>query len=235
MHQLPMLEDLYADTTLAVQQNALNKILNADPHPSWLMDHPIAKKEIMVNGQKQTVPIKYMPIGRTEWLLTRIFIKWRVVIKSVQLIANSITVTVTLEYQDPLTGEWDFQDGVGAAPINTVKGAGATEFDKIISSSVQTATPAAESYAVKDAAEKIGKVFGKDINRREDINYSLFQEQKFKDKATHLDEAMIAVINEKQTPEELVELYNDHPEYHHIKEFMQIINDRKDEIKKGGQ
>ena len=31
--------------------------------------------------------------------------------------------------------------------------------------------PAAESYAVKDAAEKIGKLFGKDLNRKDNINY----------------------------------------------------------------
>lgn len=32
-------------------------------------------------------------------------------------------------------------------------------------------TPAAESYAIKDAAEKIGKLFGKDMNRADQINY----------------------------------------------------------------
>jgi hypothetical protein len=33
------------------------------------------------------------------------------------------------------------------------------------------AAPAAESYAVKDAAEKIGKIFGKDLNRKDEIIY----------------------------------------------------------------
>jgi len=31
--------------------------------------------------------------------------------------------------------------------------------------------PAAESYAFKDAAEKFGKIFGKDINRKDNITY----------------------------------------------------------------
>ena len=34
------------------------------------------------------------------------------------------------------------------------------------------AAPAAESYAFKDAAEKIGKLFGKDINRATHIDYT---------------------------------------------------------------
>jgi hypothetical protein len=31
--------------------------------------------------------------------------------------------------------------------------------------------PAAESYAVKDAAEKIGRIFGKDLNRKDLLTY----------------------------------------------------------------
>ena len=33
------------------------------------------------------------------------------------------------------------------------------------------AAPAAESYAIKDAAEKLGKIFGKDLNRKDVIGY----------------------------------------------------------------
>jgi hypothetical protein len=33
------------------------------------------------------------------------------------------------------------------------------------------AAPAAESFAVKDAAEKIGKLFGRDLNRADQILY----------------------------------------------------------------
>ena len=32
--------------------------------------------------------------------------------------------------------------------------------------------PAAESYAVKDAAEKLGKLFGKDLNRKDAFGYT---------------------------------------------------------------
>ena len=31
--------------------------------------------------------------------------------------------------------------------------------------------PAAESYALKDAAEKIGTIFGGDLNRKDEINF----------------------------------------------------------------
>ncbi len=170
--QLPKLADLYSDTDMKVAQNELNVLINSEPNPAWLQAHPFAKKQIIVEGKKVTVPAVFIPIERIEWLLTRIFLRWHVEIKSCLLIANSIVVTVRLYYQDVLSKEMLWQDGIGAVPLQTDQGAGAIEFDKIKSSAVQMAVPAAESYAFKDAAEKIGKFFGKDINRASYIDYT---------------------------------------------------------------
>jgi hypothetical protein len=171
-NKLPVLADLYSDTELKIAQNDLNILLNAAPAPGWLKEHPFAKVVKVIEGKKVNVPAKYIPIERTEWLLTRIFIRWHVEIKTVQLIANSVSVTVRLFYQDVVTKEMLWQDGIGAVALQTDQGAGAIEFDKIKSSAVQMAAPAAETYAVKDAAEKIGKLFGKDINRATQIAYT---------------------------------------------------------------
>jgi hypothetical protein len=172
-NKLPVLADLYSDTELKLAQNELNILLNAEPAPGWLKDHPFAKKEIIIDGKKVKVPIKFIPIERVEWLLTRIFIRWHTEIKTVQLIANSVTVTVRLHYQDVVSKEMLWQDGVGAVALQIDAGAGATEFDKIKTSAVMMAAPAAKSYAIKDAAEMIGKLFGKDLNRADQIMYNL--------------------------------------------------------------
>ncbi len=169
---LPVLADLYSDTELKIAQNDLNILLNAPPAPQWLKDHPFAKVKKVIDGRKVDVPAKYIPIERIEWLLTRVFIRWHVEVKTVQLIANSVEVTVRLYYQDVVTKEMLWQDGIGAVALQTDQGAGAIEFDKIKSSAVQIAAPAAETYAVKDAAEKIGNLFGKDINRQTYIAYT---------------------------------------------------------------
>jgi len=34
------------------------------------------------------------------------------------------------------------------------------------------ALPSAESFAIKDAAQKLGKLFGKDLNRRETVAFA---------------------------------------------------------------
>ena len=84
-----------------------------------------------------------------------------------------MVVTVRLYYQNPLseTGEMLWQDGIGAMSIQVDKGKGAMAWDYAKSDGVMKAAPAAESYAVKDAAEKIGKLFGKDMNRADQIAY----------------------------------------------------------------
>lgn len=156
---LPSIQDLYSDVPMKKEQNDLNILLNQEPHASWIKQHPMAKN------------VRYIPIERIEWLLTRIFIKWRVEVKDKGVIANSVVVTVRLHYLDVLSNDWDWQDGIGAAPIQTASGAGATDFSQVKTDAVMKAAPAAESYAVKDAAEKIGKIFGKDLNRADKVAY----------------------------------------------------------------
>lgn len=156
---LPKLKDLYTGSLDVKRENDLNILLNHEPKKEWIKTHP------MVQGAK------YIPIEVIEFLLTSIFIRWHVEIKNVQVIANSVVVTVRLYYQSPIDDELRFQDGVGASPMQTAKDAGATDFSQIKSGAVMMAAPAAESYAVKDAAEKLGKLFGKDLNRKDSMGY----------------------------------------------------------------
>jgi len=80
---------------------------------------------------------------------------------------NSVYVAVRLHYRNPLTGEWLSHDGLGAVGVQTDAGAKASDLTAIKQDAIMKALPAAESYAVKDAAEKIGAIFGKDLNRRD--------------------------------------------------------------------
>lgn len=157
--KLPTLNDLYSDKDAVLKQNELNIILNADPKSDWLKMHPITKQN-------------YLPIERLEYLLTAIFGTWNIEIKESKLIANSVMVTVRLYVKNPITGETDFQDGIGAVPIQIKRESGvATDFANMQTNAIQIAAPAAESYAFKDAAEKFGKIFGKDINRKNSVDY----------------------------------------------------------------
>lgn len=172
--KLPVLADLYNDVEKAAKNTELNILLNQPPKKDWIKVNKFANNTT------------YIPIEKIEYLLTSIYLKWKVEIKNTSVIANSVVVTIRLHVQDPVSGDWDWQDGIGASPIQTEKGASATDFTKVNTSAVQMAAPAAESYAIKDAAEKLGKIFGKDINRKDviDIVPSL------ENKADHLKTAL---------------------------------------------
>jgi len=156
---IPTLSQLVSESDEAIKENALMVILNQEPPKEWLKEHP------MISGYK------YLPINRVEYLLSRIFVKWWVEVRTVQTIANSVVVTVRLFVRNPITEEIDFQDGIGASPIQTDKGAGAMDWNKAKADGVMKSAPAAESYAIKDAAEKFGKLFGKDLSRKDSIGY----------------------------------------------------------------
>jgi len=158
--KLPTLAELYGNVEAVNKQNKLNLILNAEPKKEWIKQHPFVKN------------LNYLPIERVEYLLTVIFSKWRVEVKEVKLLANSIVTTVRVHVKDPLTGEWDYQDGIGAMPIQISKDAGsAIAFEKMNTSAIQIGSPASESFAIKDACEKFGRIFGKDLNRKDNISY----------------------------------------------------------------
>lgn len=171
--KLPTIDQLYKDDGLpVVHKDAIfQALVNQEPKKEWIKLHPITKEP-------------YIPIERIEWLLTNIIVRYRTEVKNVQQIANSVCVTIRLHYWDMIHNEWTFHDGIGAAPLQTDKDAGAVNWDRIKSNSVQIGAPAAESYAVKDAAEKIGKLFGKDLNRKENISYDSMKDR-FKDAITN--------------------------------------------------
>lgn len=137
----------------------LKELLNKQPSKEWVKNHPF------VNG------IKYLPIDKVETMLDMIFQEWKVEILSMGQLAQSICCTVRLHYLNPVTGQWSFHDGVGAVPLKTDKGASAADLSKIKSDAVQTGAPAAKSFAIKDAAEHLGKLFGRDLNRKDEVAY----------------------------------------------------------------
>lgn len=159
MTKLPTIDELSVmEIEDKDKKGALNVLLNQNPPQAFILKHPMSS-------------VPYIPIQTIEFLMTKIFGEWSVEVKRESLIANSICVTVRVHYICPLTNKELFQDGVGAQPLQTDKGKSPTDFTAIKNDSVQKALPSAESYAIKDACQKIGKIFGKDISRKSTSNY----------------------------------------------------------------
>ena len=138
----------------------LKSVLNQTPNKEWIKDHPFAQN------------VKYLPIDKVETMLDMIFQQWRVEILNISQIAQSICCSIRLHYLNPITKEWSYHDGVGAVPLKTDKGFSAADLSHIKSDAVATGAPAAKSFAIKDAAEHLGKLFGRDLNRKDAVAYT---------------------------------------------------------------
>lgn len=145
-------------------------LLNQPPLKAWIKKHPLYQND-------------YLPIDKIEYLLTVFFGQWRSEIKSVFQIANSVCVTVRLYYMNPDKNEYDWQDGGGACPLQVNSGAKPMDSEAIKSNAVMLALPIAETNAIKDAADKIGKIFGRDLNRKDTLDYDVLvkNSEMFKD------------------------------------------------------
>ena len=115
--KLPTFTELIQDSELSIKDNTFTVLCNQSPPDEWLLEHP------MIKGYK------YLSVQRVEWLMTRIFGKTQTIVKDTKILANSVCVTVSVTVTNPVTGEKETQDGVGACPIQTDKGAGAMDWN----------------------------------------------------------------------------------------------------------
>lgn len=136
------------------------QLVNHDVPQQYVKNHPMAKG------------VKYLPIEIVEAFLTKLFQEWHVEVRREGQMLNSIYTTIRLHYKHPIGGEWKWQDGVGAAPIQTDKDKSAADLAAIKNDAIMKALPAAKSFAIKDAAENIGKIFGRDLNRRDAMAFT---------------------------------------------------------------
>jgi len=136
------------------------EFIDQEPPRQWVKEHPYAKG------------VKYIPIDKIEMMLDKIFQIWHVEILSSGQLLNSVYVNVRVYYKHPITGEMEHQDGTGAMAIQVDKGKNASDLGAIKSNAIMLALPSAKSYAIKDAVEHIGKIFGRDLNRKDTIAFT---------------------------------------------------------------
>lgn len=160
--KLPTYEELIREEHKGVVRatDKLNFLLSKEPPKDWIKTNKFAN-----NSQ-------YLPIDKVEYMLTSIFQQWRVEIIDYKQLFNAVSCHIRLHYISPVTREWSFHDGVGAMQIQTKSGASPAELDQINNNAVMMALPAAKSYAIKDAADHLGKVFGRDLNRKDTMAFT---------------------------------------------------------------
>jgi hypothetical protein len=154
--KLPTIQDLFGDTIkLAGRSEALNAILATPPPDKWIKEHPYIKGH------------KYLPIDKVEHLLRKIFKKYRIEITGQGTAFNGVWVTVRVYYLNPVTGEMEYHDGIGACQLQTAKGTSPADLANINNGAISMAFPIAKSLAIKDACDLLGAIFGANLNRKD--------------------------------------------------------------------
>lgn len=156
MEKLPKLADLYSieQAEKAFKQDTFNWLMNQSPNPKWVKENKYAGNS------------KYIPIGIVETLLQKVLKEFRIEVLREGVMFNAVYVTIRLHYLN-IDGNWSYFDGVGAAELQTKSGSSAADLGAINKGAVMMALPMAKSYAIKDAAEHFGALFGRDLNRKD--------------------------------------------------------------------
>lgn len=159
--KMPTIQELYTNPEIALKQDQVMHYLNQQPPTKWVKEHPYIKG------------YKYLPIEKIEFLLKKIYKKYRIEILREGTSFNGVYVVVRLWYQDLLTGEMDFQDGIGAIQLQTAKGTSPADLANINNGALSMAYPLAKTIAIKDAADLLGDIFGANLNRKDVLAFQM--------------------------------------------------------------
>jgi hypothetical protein len=215
--KLPTIAQLYEDNLeVAFKNDQFNQLLNLQPKADWIKENKYAGNS------------KYIPIGVVETLLQKLFKKVKIEVLREGVMFNAISVTVRVHYWDGISNEWNFHDGVGAAQLQTKQGSSPADLANINNNAVMMALPMAKSYAIKDACEHIGRLFGRDLNRKDYMEFE-------SDKSMSVDNVNISKeiariskhISESKTMQELEEVKDYCEKY----DLLEMYYAKKEELK----
>jgi len=158
--KLPTLQELTDDNFEVIgKQEGLNAILSANPPDKWVKIHPYIKDH------------KYLPIDKVEHLLRKIFKVYRIEITGQGTAFNGVWVTVRVHYLSPSTGQMEYFDGIGACALQTAKGTSPADLANINNGALSMAFPIAKTFAIKDACDMFGNIFGANLNRKDVVEF----------------------------------------------------------------
>lgn len=160
-NKMPTIQELYLNPELALKQDQLMHYLNQPPPAAWIKIHPY------ISGYK------YLPIEKIEFLLKKIYKKYRIEILREGTAFNGVYVVIRLYYQDLISGEMEWQDGIGAIQLQTAKGTSPADLANINNGALSMAFPLAETIAIKDATDKLGDIFGANLNRKDVLAFQM--------------------------------------------------------------
>jgi hypothetical protein len=195
--------------TISKKFNIMNEALNQEVLVKKNMKSELAKNGF--SGGKST-DYDYVPIGVVEECLRQVFFRQLdFEITNTYRDLNSFILTVRIHYKCPISGEKRFVDGIGAKALQQDQGAKIYDFNSTMkSNALELGVGNAYSTAIKNAAKKLGDMFGSSLNRDEELidNLNVFSEKVTNKPAYQLKEIKILFAEKEKriNPNEIINL-----------------------------
>jgi hypothetical protein len=131
----------------------------------------MAKPPIKVKVEPKKGNFPYIPISEIENQLDTIFLgQWQSEITQTIIVGNEIVMNVKVGVLHPITKEWIWRAGTGAAMIRQKSGSKISDIDGKIPNAVEMDAPHAKADAIKNAVQSLGDFFGRNLRRKiEDV------------------------------------------------------------------
>lgn len=155
--------------TLQKKFQIYNRVLNQAPIIKHDMKSQMKKKGYNLPDKNN---FEYIPIEVIEETLRQIFFgQCSFTIQSQSRELNSFIVVARIRYKNPVTNEFQEVDGIGAKAIQQEANSSLDCFNSTMKANgLEMAVSTAYSRAIKNAAKKLGRLFGADLNRDEELD-----------------------------------------------------------------
>lgn len=143
------------------QLQDFQKKLNQDPNPTELGKTP--------DGKARTLPISFVEMTLDELFLGQ----WETSEPVYQQIFNEVVASLVLTVWHPITQRPIRRTGFASVIITQDKDATIAEFNTTKKkNALDLSFPKLKSECVKNAAQSLGKIFGRDLNRQQTDTYN---------------------------------------------------------------
>jgi len=152
---------------MALTQIEFAKILNREPDCVVVKTNgsTSVKRKSALTGEM--VEVKYIPVSYIENTLDEVFGAglWNTTEPKLMIVGNEVVGTITLRVYHPVIKEWIEQGGIAAVQIRKASGSAITDINSKIPNALEMDMPHLFSDCLKNAAQKLGRIFGRNLNR----------------------------------------------------------------------
>lgn len=194
---LTFLSKIEGADTLSKKVSILNNALRQEPLFVKNMMEEMKKKGL---NPSKSQDYEYIPVGVVEEALRQVFFRQvDFIIKQSYRDLNSFIVVSRIKYKCPISQEYRKIDGIGAKALQQDAGAKIFDFNSTMkANALELGVGIAYSRSIKNAAKKLGKLFGASINRDEEMDSVVVFNKGVMEKTEGLEKTLQMLYEQKK-------------------------------------